>query len=568
MKIVVENARRTRSGEIIATVNVGENGTILYSDVVWLASGRDRARFIDALRDKIPDTAQVEPTLLKLYEKISAQLPSEPSGPSEPSERSEPSLVLPGLVEVVRGTAGLLYWFPDGLKPSVTIDGKAYRPPEKVDLYPLPGEDAMRHVDGDDAQLFDDVADAIYQHIDLPDERGYKVLAAWVLHTYLMEKANYSPIPRFYGPKGSGKSTAVDVLGGLSRRGIATVSLTGPALFRVTEHLGPTLAVDEVRLVGKDANKGIVDLLNARFGRGRMVVRVNTDKQGLECIESYEVFGATVLAGTEDLPDTCASRSIPFIMERNSRPVRRSLDEKRIADLRDRLCAFRCRHMDTVLPDAPRFVRDGRLDDVLLPLYQVILLARPDAEADFMAFGRDLEKKRADEEGLSIDAEVVRAMAACANEVVGGKLRVSAVTAVLNQTRSEKEQLRDETVGRLMSRLGFGATRMAGGYAARFWDAARLERLKRRYGIEGDGSEGSEGSDGSEGSEGCSHTFRVGDLVWCTSGGVIYNARPWRIIDIAEGPDGEEYAMFEETPTGWPVRDLELVKAAGEGAHG
>lgn len=89
-----------------------------------------------------------------------------------------------------------------------------------------------------------------------------------------------------------------------------------------------------------------------------------------------------------------------------------------------------------------------------------------------------------------------------------------------------------------------------------------LDCLKRRYGIEGEGSEGSDGSDGSEGSEGRSHTFRVGDLVWCVSDGVIYNARPWRITDIAEGPDGEAYAMFDETPTGWPVRDLELVEAA------
>ncbi len=282
--------------------------------------------------------------------------------------------MLPGLVEVVQSAAGLRYWFPDGLKPSVAIDGTIYRPPEKVDLYLLPSEDAMRHVTEDDARLFDDVADTIFEHIDLPDARGYGVLAAWVLHTYLMEQASNSPIPRFYGPKGTGKSTAVDVLGGLSRRGIATVSLTGPALFRVTEHFAPN-PDDRLRSDwrARTRTKDIVDLLNPRFGRGRQVVRVNTDKQGLECIESYQVFGATVLAGTEDLPDPCASRSIPFIMERNSRPVRRSLDAKRIAELRERLYAFRCRHLETPLPNAPRFVRDGRLDDGLLPLHQVIL---------------------------------------------------------------------------------------------------------------------------------------------------------------------------------------------------
>lgn len=536
MKIVVENARRTRSGEIVATVNVTENGTILYSDLVRLASGRDRVRFIETLKDRVPDTAQVEPTLLKLYQQISAQLPSEPSGPSDPSERSEPSartsLVLPGLVEVVRGPAGLVYWLPDGLKPSVTIDGTVYRPPEKVDLYPLPSQAALQWVDrDDDARLFDDVVTAVWDHIELPGERGYGVLAAWVMHTYMMERASYSPIPRFYGPKGSGKSTAVDVLGALSRRGIATVSLTGPALFRVTEHYAPTLMIDEVRLLGRDANKDVADLLNARFGRGRMVVRVNTDKEGLACIETYQVFGATVLAGTEELPDTCASRSIGFVMERNSRSVRRSLDEKRLSELRDRLYAFRCRHADTTLPDAPRFVRDGRLDDVLMPLHEIVLLVRPDAEPDFVAFGRDLEKKRSEEDGLSIDAEVVRAIAACADEVLGGKLRVSAVAAVLNQTRSDKEQLRDETVGRLMSRLGFAATRTSTGHAARFWDAARLDRLKRRYGVDTDEAEGSEASEGSEGSEGLKQSMHTNSP-----------ADPWAGAGLWDGPipEGEE----------------------------
>jgi hypothetical protein len=44
------------------------------------------------------------------------------------------------------------------------------------------------------------------------------------------------------------------------------------------------------------------------------------------------------------------------------------------------------------------------------------------------------------------------------------------------------------------------------------------------------------------------HSFAPGDLVNCLSNGTIYNAEPWRIVDIAEGPDGE-YALFDETPT-------------------
>lgn len=512
MKLEVENARRTKTGEIVAIINVTEDDALLYSDKLHLASGRDRARFIEALRDRVPDTSHIEATLLELLQKISSEITFGASDSSDSSDSSESSarsaLVLPGLVEVVRGPSGLVYWFADGLKPNLSLDGVTYRPPERVDLYPLPNETALAWVERDvDAKLFADVSTAIGDHVELSDERGYTALAAQVLHTYLVEKANYSPIMRFYGPKGSGKSTAGDVLSSLSRRGIATVSLTGPALFRVTQHYAPSLMIDEVRLVAKDANKDIVDLLNARFGRGRLVVRVNTDRQGLECIETYEVFGPTVLAGTEELPDTSASRSIPFLMERNTRPVRRSLDGKRISELRDRLYAFRARHLETELPEAPRFVRDGRLDDVLMPLHQLVLLARPDAESSFLAFGRGLEKQRADEDGLTIDAEVVRAIVSCGGLVAGGKLRVSAVAGVLNQGRSEGEQLREKTVGTIMSRLGFSAARTSSGHAARFWDGARLERLKRRYGVDGpDESEATDESDESEAPKEDSHT--------------------------------------------------------------
>ncbi len=72
IKLEAENARRTRSGEIVATVHVSEDGSSLYADVVKLARGRARARFIAALKDRIErsDTTQIEPTLLRLCQQI------------------------------------------------------------------------------------------------------------------------------------------------------------------------------------------------------------------------------------------------------------------------------------------------------------------------------------------------------------------------------------------------------------------------------------------------------------------------------------------------------------------
>ncbi len=58
--------------------------------------------------------------------------------------------------------------------------------------------------------------------------------------------------------------------------------------------------------------------------------------------------------------------------------------------------------------------------------------------------------------------------------------------------------------------------------------------------------------------------FEIGDLANLVACGVIRNAQPWRIVDMVE-LDGEEYVLFRECSTGWPVRDLELVKRVDHG---
>lgn len=78
-------------------------------------------------------------------------------------------------------------------------------------------------------------------------------------------------------------------------------------------------------------------------------------------------------------------------MEPNVRKVRRHVDKERARELRNRLVAFRCRHYDTVLENPDPLVQNGRLDEVLLPLHQMVRLARPWFESEFTAFAESLE---------------------------------------------------------------------------------------------------------------------------------------------------------------------------------
>ena len=52
--------------------------------------------------------------------------------------------------------------------------------------------------------------------------------------------------------------------------------------------------------------------------------------------------------------------------------------------------------------------------------------------------------------------------------------------------------------------------------------------------------------------------MQAGD--WCyllSADGVQHNAEPYWIVSLETGPDGQQYARFLETDTGWPLAQCE-----------
>jgi hypothetical protein len=414
------------------------------------------------------------------------------------SKTSLMSLTPPtNIIEVVKTEDSFKYLTADyELKDSLEIEGIVYKPPQQVNLVSLPTERCLQFgFQEDNKTLFEDIERFINDHLDLPDDFSYKVLALFILHTWLIDKFNASPIIHFLGPYASGKSRGEDVVIVLSKRGLSTVNLTGAPIFRVSELYQPTFGIDEVKISGRDRDRDILELLNARFQRGRKVIRINTDKSGLDSIQEFDVFGATVLSGLDELPETPRSRAIVFIMEQNMRPVSKSLDSKRADVLRDRLCAFRGRYIEERMPQVERFTKDGRLGDAIEPLYQILKLVKPDIEPDFIKYFKKVERERKEELYDSFDAEVVRALLKCQDKVDQGKILVSHVAENFNQGKTESEQLSKRTIGRVLSRLGLKKTRTTGGIHARFWDEKRIERLCRKYGLKDSDKEETDVSD-------------------------------------------------------------------------
>jgi hypothetical protein len=400
---------------------------------------------------------------------------------------SQTSLTPPiEIIEVIKTDQGLRYCLPDyEMKDSLEVDGVVYTLPQHVNLVKLPTERFIQlgFLEDNDNKLFEDILTFICEHLDLQEDFGYKVLTLWVLHTWLLNKFSVSPIIHFLGVFASGKSRAQDVLINLSKRGLSTVNLTGAPIFRVSELYQPTFGIDEVKLSGRDRDRDILELLNARFQRGRKVIRINTDKSGLESIQEFDVFGATVLSGLDELPETPRSRAIVFIMEQNVRPVTKSLDLKRADVLRDRLCAFRGRYLEEKMPEVERFVKDGRLADAIEPLHQIAKLVKPELEPDFIEYFKKIEIERREETFDSFDAEIVMALLKCRDKVNNGKVLVSDVTDAFNEEKKEKDHLNMKTIGRALTRLKLKKIRITGGIRGRLWNENRIKRLCKKYGL-------------------------------------------------------------------------------------
>lgn len=129
-------------------------------------------------------------------------------------EMSELSTSFDRLVDLVLDDHGKLVFLvkEDGhltMKAEHDIGEKLFIPPphDKV-IWKVPkGSKVIQHWTHDtDSALFDDLVQYHSNVSELPSEDHYKFLAAWVMHTYLVDKFEYTPIPWFYGVAERGKT--------------------------------------------------------------------------------------------------------------------------------------------------------------------------------------------------------------------------------------------------------------------------------------------------------------------------------------------------------------------------
>jgi hypothetical protein len=167
----------------------------------------------------------------------------------------------------------------------------------------------------DGAKLFHGLSECISRYVIMTSHQLVAcvlwIVYSW-LHTY--EKfATHSPLLLAKSPeRDSGKTTLLGTVSFLVRRGLSSVEISGPALFRSISKWAPSFIVDEADDVF-EKNPDLRTVVNSGWTRGQNAIKCHHETHDPEAFSTF-CPKAIGMKG-ENIPDTTASRAITIDMK-------------------------------------------------------------------------------------------------------------------------------------------------------------------------------------------------------------------------------------------------------------
>lgn len=396
---------------------------------------------------------------------------------------------LPNLVDVCADEQGKpIFLFLDDWtlseQASTQIDGVSFVPPPRDSMpWQLPrASEVIKYFHCDnDRKLFDDIEAVIFNNSELPDRNLYPFLAAWVLHTHLIEKVNYSPILTFYAVASKGKTRTCRVLLSMARRGIHVETLREADIIRKSERFTCSFFFDVLDVWKKAERLGAEDILLCRFDRGVKIPRVTKPEvNGFGDTQHFSCFGPTLIATNEPAHRILDSRGIVVAMRQATRKFDNDPREPDFVQLRERATAFRARWIQKELPEVNKPSCD-RLGDILRPIAQMFAAIVSDRQVELQTLVKTFEGERADALADTYEGELVKVLLDLEDAVEAGKIETRQIAVRLNEGKKDHCHITSYTIGKRMAALGFKATKV-GGQRGYFYDSALLNKLADQYG--------------------------------------------------------------------------------------
>lgn len=409
---------------------------------------------------------------------------------------SEYKAYFDGLVDLVEQDGNPAFLIKEennlSIHTHVEKDGVYYVPPPKDQIpWLLPrGEEVLKYYElkdiltqqESDGALYDDLLSYHMAISELPGEEYYDLMAAWDLHTYLLESVQYSPIICLFAVPERGKSRTGKGMIYVAYRGIHVESLREAYLIRVTNDLKASVFFDVKDIWRKAEKERSEDILLQRFEKGAKVPRVMYPEKGAhQDIVYYSIFGPTIIGTNEGVHRILETRAVNINMPETERRFENDVRPELSLPLKERLVAFRARHLGETLSNIQK-PASGRLGDILKPIQQIIRLVRPEREPYFLRFIKELEAERLIEKADTIEAQILITLVGLKDQVEKGILAVKEITDSFNEGKPEKLQVTYQRVGRRLKAMGFKKARY-GNNSAILWDEKHLERMVDKYGL-------------------------------------------------------------------------------------
>jgi len=390
--------------------------------------------------------------------------------------------------------------FAPTTRARIDCDRGIFVPPDREAIPWLPpkAEDVKRACEGDqDDRLWADLRIWLKTAAELPAEYYYDLEAAWILHTHIVHKFEFTPyliMTTRLGERGKSRNGRAVIFA--SRRGIHTETLRPAVLFRWADRFEPAVFFDVCDLTKRiKDDPEAEDLLLTRFQRGLRVSRVTRpDAPAFRDMEYFKNFGPTVIATNREIPSLIRSRGIEIPMPESARQFPEAITEEAASGLRARAVAFGIRHNAEVPPNVEGVGR-GRFNDITMPLLQIAAMAAPDQVPRVRSALEEIAAGARAREVQEDDGEVVRILAHPQTQWIlvtfteGARrcqlpaLQVGTVAERLNDGREDKDKVTSRRIGVILRGLGF-TTRKQGKYCYAIENKTLLTNLARRYDLQ------------------------------------------------------------------------------------
>ena len=297
--------------------------------------------------------------------------------------------------------------------------------------------------------------------VDVPSDYAV-LLSAFVLYTWIADRLPTAVYLSVVGLPQSGKSTLLELLSMLCRRGLLANDISQAAAYQACTNFSPTLLIDEIDWHTSSSMNTFRQLLRAGTGHSSRALRVR---------QSSCSFGPKVFGALEPSSDSALnSRCIQLVMAESSkvglfRPSHPSV-VKVASHLRQKLLRFRFNYYKSIRPAMVPGSEELRprsrdlLSSLAAPLVRhrlwiACLLAIIKESHDPVT----RESLEPGQEGLhAVLWEIIHRASPLSNVRVGGQNSLATATNEMLLQGGERLTVTDKAVGTMLSSMGFRST--------------------------------------------------------------------------------------------------------------